>query len=32
MANSSLGLKWIKMAALYLLVGIGMGIHMGKKP
>ncbi len=30
MTDSSLGLKWIKMAALYLLVGVGLGIHMGK--
>lgn len=30
MSDSSLGVKWIKMAALYLLVGVGLGIHMGK--
>lgn len=30
MADSSLGLKWIKLAALYLLVGVLFGLHMGK--
>lgn len=27
---NNLGIKWIKMAALYLLVGVALGIHMGK--
>lgn len=30
MNDSGLGVKWIRMAALYLLVGVGLGIHMGK--
>lgn len=30
MNDSSLGMKWIKMAALYLMVGVALGIHMGK--
>jgi len=29
MANE-LGLKWIKMAAIYLAIGVSLGIHMGK--
>ena len=28
--NNGLGLKWIKMAAIYLVVGVALGIHMGK--
>lgn len=28
--DKGLGLKWIKMAAVYLVVGVALGIHMGK--
>lgn len=28
--NGNIGLKWIKMAAIYLVVGVSLGIHMGK--
>lgn len=28
--DNGLGLKWIKMAAIYLVAGVLMGIHMGK--
>jgi hypothetical protein len=28
--SKSLGLRWIKMAAIYLVLGVLMGIHMGK--
>jgi hypothetical protein len=30
MMNSQLSLNWIKMAAVYLAVGVSLGIHMGK--
>lgn len=26
---NGLGLRWIKMAAIYLVVGVGLGMHMG---
>lgn len=28
--TNEMGLKWIRMAAVYLLVGVSLGIHMGK--
>lgn len=28
--HGNIGLKWIKMAAIYLVVGVSLGIHMGK--
>jgi len=28
--HNGLGVKWIKMAAIYLVIGILLGIHMGK--
>lgn len=30
MDSSRLGVRWIKMASVYLLLGVGLGIHMGK--
>ncbi len=28
--RSSMGVAWIRMAAIYLVVGVSLGIHMGK--